>query len=118
MIKADEIRNQQEQEFKNTFDFASFDKYIEDYFVRDKKNHLYIGLCSRYQLTHWYAEFLSECNDLGFDPKGEHYIWHSKIQISHEVQPYVEKYLHENGFHTTYKGACGYDNYDVMVVSI
>ena len=118
MINANEIRNQQEQEFKKTFDFAAFDKYLEDYFVRDKKNHLYIGLESRSYLTKWHPEHLSKCNDLAFNPKGEHYIWKSKIQISQEVKPYVEKYLRENGFSTTCKGACGYDTYDVMVVSL
>ena len=118
MINANEIRNQQEKEFKDTFDFAAFDKYLKDYFVRDKKNNLYIGLESRFKLTNWYSEYLSKCNDLCFNPKGSHYIWCSKIQISHEVKPYVEKYLYENGFRTTCKGACGYDDYDVMVVSL
>lgn len=118
MINANEIRNQQEKEFKETFDFAAFDKYLENYFVNEKKNNLYIGLCSRHQLTKWYPEFLSKCDDLGFNPNGHHYIWRSKIQISHEVQPYVEKYLHENGFSTFCKGACGYDKYDVLVVCL
>ena len=117
MIKANEIRKRQEQEFKETFDFAAFDKYLEDYFVRDRKNHLYIGLESRTQLK-WHREYLSKCNDLAFNPNGEHYIWKSKIQISQEVKPYVEKYLRENGFSTNCKGACGYDTYDVMVVSL
>lgn len=118
MITAEEIRNRKEKEFKETFDFNSFDKYIEDYFAKDGKNNLYIGLCSKNQLVNWYPQYLSNCEDLGFNPDGSHYIWKSKIQISHEVTPFVEKYLHEHGFKTTKKGACGYDYFDVMVVKL
>lgn len=118
MITATEIRNQREKEFKETFDFEAFDKYLEDYFIRDGKNHLYIGLEYREYIVRWNSQYLSKCNDLSFDPKGRHYLWSSKIQISHEVSPFVEKYLYKNGFHTTQKGACGYDKFDVMVVSL
>lgn len=116
MITAAEITKKREQEFKATFNFPVFDEYIENYFVRDEMNNLYIGLESRDYLK-LHPEYLA-CDDLSLNPNGRHYIWGSSIQISHEVTPFVEKYLHEHGFKTVKKGACGYDYYDVMVVSL
>ena len=111
MINANEIRNKKEKSFKETFDFKGFDSYLSNYFKT--RNYLHIGL--EYSISEQHRS--NGCKDLGFNDKAQNYVWRTKIQITHDVEPFVRKYLEDNGFSITEKGACGYDYMDVMVVS-
>lgn len=118
MISADTIRERNSDEFQNTFDFEAFDKFVEDYFVNKKRNHLYIGLDYDSSVRSLAIKQGRSCKTLAFEKGHKHYIWKADIQIAYSIVPNIEKYLNEHGFKTNQKGACGYDNYDIMVVSI
>lgn len=112
MIDANAIRNNIEAEFKANFDFTAFDNYINDFFVTKRRNYLQIGLDDDYR-------FKTKSNPILMFEKGHtNYIWTTNIQINRRFAPYVEKYLNNNGFTTYEKGACGYDEKDIIVVSI
>ena len=55
---------------------------------------------------------------LSFIKGHTNYIWTTDIQVNRRYVPCVEKYLHDHGFSTIKKGACGYEEKDVLVVSI
>ena len=55
---------------------------------------------------------------LSFIKGHANHIWTTDIQVNRRYVPCVEKYLHDHGFSTTKKGACGYEEKDVLVVSI
>lgn len=112
MIDANAIRNGIELEFNGYFDFEAFDNYINDFFVTKRSNHLKIGLDDDYRFKNTPNRILS------FIKEHTNYIWTTNIQVNRRFVPCVEKYLHDHGFSTTKKGACGYEEKDVLVVSI
>lgn len=112
MIDANAIRNNIESEFNDEFDFEAFDNYINDFFVTKRSNHLEIGLDDDYRFKNTLNRILS------FIKGHTNYIWTTNIQVNRRFVPCVEKYLHDHGFSTTKKGACGYEEKDVLVVSI
>lgn len=112
MIDANAIRNGIELEFNGEFDFEAFDNYINDFFVTKRSNHLKIGLDDDYRFKNTPNRILS------FIKGHTNYIWTTNIQVNRRYVPCVEKYLHDHGFSTTKKGACGYEEKDVLVVSI
>lgn len=112
MIDANAIRNGIESEFNEEFDFEAFDNYINDFFVTKRRNHLEIGLDDDYRFKNTPNRILS------FIGGHTNYIWTTNIQVNRRFVSCVEKYLHDHGFSTTKKGACGYEEKDVLVVSI
>lgn len=112
MIDANAIRNSIESEFNEEFDFEAFDNYINDFFVTKRMNHLEIGLDDDYRFKNTPNRILS------FIGGHTNYIWTTNIQVNRRFISCVEKYLHDHGFSTTKKGACGYEEKDVLVVSI
>ena len=118
MINANEFRKNNEELFNETFDFESFDAYINEFFKDSKHNFLQIGIDCDWQTEKWAKENGKKCETLSFRKGQSNYIWHSNIQVAQSVDRFVIKYLEKNGFHTNQKGACGYDHYDIIVVSI
>ena len=112
MIDANAIRNRIESGFNEEFDFEAFDNYINDFFVTKRSNHLGIGLDDDYRFKNTPNRILS------FIKGHTNYIWTTNIQVNRRFVSCVEKYLHDHGFSTTKKGACGYEEKDVLVVSI
>lgn len=112
MIDANAIRNGIESEFNEEFDFEAFDNYINDFFVTKRRNHLEIGMDDDYRFKNTPNRILS------FIGGHTNYIWTTNIQVNRRFVSCVEKYLHDHGFSTTKKGACGYEEKDVLVVSI
>lgn len=112
MIDANAIRKGIELEFNDEFDFEAFDNYINDFFVTKRMNHLEIGLDDDYRFKNKPNRILS------FIGGHTNYIWTTNIQVNRRFISCVEKYLHDHGFSTTKKGACGYEEKDVLVVSI
>ena len=112
MIDANAIRKGIELEFNDEFDFEAFDNYIYDFFVTKRMNHLEIGLDDDYRFKNTPNRVLS------FIKGHANHIWTTDIQINRRYVPCVEKYLHDHGFSTAKKGACGYEVKDVLVVSI
>lgn len=48
----------------------------------------------------------------------ECYIWQTQVQIPQQFVNNVVALLREQGLRTTLKGACGYDTYDVISVTL
>lgn len=110
MIDANAIRSGIESDFNANFDFTAFDNYINDFFVSKRGNNLLIGLDNE---RHFKTNLI-----LAFEKGHSNYIWTTNIQVNQRFAPYVEKYLKDHGFKTHKKGACGYDEKDVIVVSL
>lgn len=108
MLNANEIRNSIEQEFQKNFDFEKFDNYLNDYFITQKKNHLYIGL-------EYDRHFKNGIPNIGY---GKEYIWDTKIQVPVRYYTQVKDYLIRAGFKISVQGAPGYNDYDVIIVSV
>lgn len=118
MINANELRKNNEELFNKTFDFESFDAYINNFFKDSKNNYLYIGIDCDWQTEKWANENDKECKTLSFRKGQSNYIWSSNIQVAESVDRFVVNYLTKNGFNVSQKGACGYDHYDIIVASI
>ena len=118
MINANNLRQSREKEFESTFDFESFDKYIEVYFSNKKNTHLGIGIDRDWQTEKWAAEHGRKCKTLSFKENQSNYIWSSNIQVAQSVDDLVIKYLKKNGFVVSQKGACGYNHCDIITVSL
>ena len=118
MINANDLRKNNENLFSETFDFESFDAYINDYFKDSKNNYLYIGIDCDWQTKKWANENGRKCETLSFRKGQTNYIWSSNIQVAKSVDSFVVNYLRKCGFDISQKGACGYDHYNIIVVSI
>ena len=111
MINANTFRDDIHEEFKTKFDFEVFDAALNKYFA-DGYNNYYLGLCYPWEVEKYGDGMLSlvKGKECGY--------WKTSMQISHRFEKEVETYLRNAGFKTTKKGLCGFDNYDVMVISI
>lgn len=117
MLNANEIRSQRTDDFKSTFDFKSFDAYIEDRFKRGLTN-VNIGINYARWIKKWADDNGKDCKTLSFVKGDRNGYWTTDMQIANTIYNDVVKYLHDCGFHTTAKGLCGYDDYDLLVVSL
>jgi hypothetical protein len=118
MINVEGLKNERKELFKKTFDFESFDSYITNHFKDGKKTHLGIGISCDWQTEDWAKKNGRECLTLAFDKGHSNYIWATNIQVAQSIDNFVVEYLKENGFNVTQKGACGYNHYDVIVISL
>jgi len=118
MINVKELKSDRKETFKKTFDFESFDSYITNHFKDGKKTHLGIGISGDWETEDWAKKNGRECLTLAFDKGHSNYIWTTSIQIAESIDSLVIDYLTENGFNVSQKGACGYDHYDVIVISL
>lgn len=117
MLNANEIRTQRTDDFKSTFDFKSFDAYIEEKFKNGATN-VEIGINYPRTTENWAKNNGKECKTLSFIKGCRNGYWTTNMQITTTIYKDVVKYLHDCGFHTTAKGLCGYDDYDLLIVSV
>ena len=118
MINAKDIKNGRKDEWKRTFDFTSFDKYIEDEFKKPSTTSVEIGCKRDWIVESWANKNGRDCKTLAFEKGRECYIWKTDIQVAYSIEDFVAAYLRECGFKVTCKGACGYEEYDVIVVTL
>ena len=108
MLNANEIRDSIDKEFQENFDFEKFDSYLNNYFINQKKDHLQIGL-------EYDGHFKNGIPNIGY---GKEYIWDTKIQVPVRYYSQVRKYLEDSGFKTRPSGAPGYNEWDIITVSL
>lgn len=118
MISAKDIRNGRKDEWQRTFDFPSFDKYIEDEFKKPSTTSVEIGCKTDWIVKSWADKNGRDCKTLAFEKGRECYIWKTDIQVAYSIEDFVAAYLRECGFKVTCKGACGYEEYDLIVVTL
>lgn len=116
------IKEKIEQQFVADFDLDILFKFVEDNLtkcgavniglVNDWKND---SLKSKPFQTEGYS---SSKKWPTFARDNNHYHWTADCQIPHQLVPYVKKQLTEQGLNTKCKGACGYDTYDILVVTM
>ena len=108
MLNANSIREDITKEFQENFDFEKFDNYINDYFINKKERTLNIGL--------EYDQFFKKgIPNIGY---GKEYIWETGIQVPNRYQRQVEEYLRNAGFNAISYKAPGFDDWDIIKVSI
>lgn len=121
MTIAERINSERRDEFKE-FDLKTFDEYVEDQ-IR-KRSHVTIGIeyDSRFesgsikQRGRQIRETSSKW--LAFSGGYECYIWRTDCQIPQKFVNQVCAHLNAQGLKTSLCGACGYDTYDVIKVTI
>jgi hypothetical protein len=118
MINAKDIKNGRKDEWKRTFDFTSFDKFIEDEFKKPSTTSVEIGCKTDWIIKSWADKNGRDCKTLSFKKGMECYIWKTDIQVAYSIEEFVAAYLIECGFKVTCKGACGYEEYNLIVVSL
>ena len=122
MTIRERISAQREQEFLEEFDLKTFDHYVEEMIT--KYHHVTIGLendnCfdgylkNKKQKDNW----SSGSKWLTFAYDHNCYVWSTSCQIPRKFVENVKKHLREQGLRTTLKGACGYETYDVMEITL
>lgn len=110
MVDAKALRENQEKNFNEKFDFVRFDEFINKTFSDSRNLSVNVGL------------------EMDFNFKGDGLVsfvkgkkngyWQSNCQIPQEAVPHVKKYLEANGFKTNMKGVAGFDKFDVLIVSL
>lgn len=110
MIDANAIRSAIERDFNANFDFTAFDNYINNFFVTQRRNNLLIGLEPD---VHFKGDGL-----VSFIPYNLNGYWRTNCQIPYRILQYVKRYLEDNGFKAILKGVAGFDERDVIVVSL
>lgn len=108
MLNANKIRDSIDKEFREVFNFEVFDNYLNDFFINKKGRNLNIGL-------EYDGFFKKGIPNIGY---GKEYIWDTGIQVPNRYQKQVEKYLKDAGFHTCPYKAPGFDDWDIIKVSI
>lgn len=108
MLNANNIRDSIDKEFQENFNFKVFDDYLNDYFINQKGNHLNIGLEPDRYFKHGIPN-IGACTN---------YIWTTSIQVPVRYWNQVRKYLEDSGFKTCPYKAPGYDDWDILKVSI
>lgn len=118
---ADQIRNERTEEFIKEFDTETFDAFVVDEIK--KRGYAHIGLVHDSLFNSDYLRNKkqvreSNCKWLTFAEWYECYIWKTDCQIPQKFADAIECHLHCEGFNVTYRGACGYDTWDIMVVTL
>lgn len=118
---AEQIRNERTEEFIKEFDTKAFDAFVVDEIKR--RDYAHIGLCSDSSFESGYLKQKrqireTKCKWLAFANWYECYIWRTDCQIPRKFNDAVAKHLRAEGFSITYRGACGYDEWDIMVVKL
>lgn len=120
MTIAEKINSERRDEFKE-FDLETFDSFVEDR-IR-QFGHVTIGIeyDSRFergvmkggkQVRH------TESKWLAFSAGYSCYIWNTDCQIPQKFVRQITAHLNEQGLKTSLCGACGYDTYDVIKVTL
>lgn len=116
------IKEKIEQRFIADFDLDILLKFVEDKLT--KQGEVNIGLVndgtnSSLKLKSLKTEEYSTSKKWPtFARNNNHFYWTADCQIPHQLVPFVKKKLAEQGLNTRCKGMCGYDTYDVLVVTL
>lgn len=118
---ADKIRKERAEAFIKVFDTDALDAFVVDEIKL--RGYAHIGLCHDSVFESGYLKQKrqkreTDCKWLAFADWYECYIWRTDCQIPYKFESAVAKHLMEEGFHITYRGACGYDKWDIMVVTL
>ena len=118
---AEQIRNERTEEFIKEFDMDALDAFVVDEIKL--RGYAHIGLCYEHVFESGYLKKKkqvrnTECKWLAFADWYECYIWRTSCQIPHKFSDAVEIHLRNEGFNITYRGACGYDKWNIMVVTL
>jgi hypothetical protein len=122
MTIAERINDARKSEFEKEFDLDTFNAFIEEHV--SKNHHVTIGLegerCFDTYLHNkqQYRDWESDSKWLAFAEGHRCYVWSTNCQIPQKFVKDVQKHLHGQGLRTTLKGACGYETYDVMEVTL
>lgn len=111
--------------FQQEFDLEVFLKYVEDSLTRFRC--VDIGIVKAYDFNNT-SNYLKEKRQYKgystnkayptFAERYECYIWRTDCQIPHQFVDNVITELHKQGLRTSQKGACGYDTYDIIAVTM
>lgn len=120
MTIAERINSERRDEFKE-FDIKAFDDFVEGQLR--KFGHVTIGIeydgcfesdsikkCRQIRET--------ECKWLAFSGGYTCYVWSTDCQIPRKFVNQIMIHLNAQGLKTSLCGACGYDTYDVIKVSL
>ena len=109
--------------FNTTFDKDVFLDFVEDRL--GKFQHIDIGIVSssRFDNLSTYLKgkervVRTEMKFPTFAENYECYIWRTQVQIPRQFVDNVVNLLREQGLRTSLKGACGYDTYNVISVTL
>ena len=109
--------------FNTTFDKDVFLDFVEDRL--GKYQHLDIGIVSSPRFDNLSAYLKGQERVVRtamkfptFAENYECYVWQTQIQIPQQFVDNVVNLLREQGLRTSLKGACGYDTYDVISVTL
>lgn len=120
MTIAERIKNDFESEFKNEFDFKNFDAFVEN--ELRKFGSVDIGIRFDWEFEsylHKKTQVLkSNSKWLAFAKNYDCYVWTTSCQIPQKFANLVISHLQKQGLRTCQKGACGYDTYDVISVTL
>ena len=121
MTNAEKINAERRDEFKE-FDLKTFDEYVEDR-IRER-SHVIIGIecdrCFESGSVKQRGRQIRETSSkwLAFSGGYECYIWRTDCQIPQKFVNQVCAHLNAQGLKTSLCGACGYDTYDVIKVTM
>lgn len=109
--------------FNTTFDKDVFLEFVEDRL--SKYQHMDIGIVSSPRFDEL-SNYLKEKEKVvrttmkfpTFAENYECYIWKTEVQIPQQFVDIVVSLLRTQGLSTSLKGACGYDTYDVISVTL
>ena len=109
--------------FNTTFDKDVFLEFVEERL--GKFHHIDIGIVSspRFDELSAYLKRKEKVVRTAmkfptFAEDYECYIWQTQVQIPQQFVDNVVNLLREQGLRTQLKGACGYDTYDVISVTL
>ena len=109
--------------FNTSFDKDVFLQFVEERL--EKWGRMYIGIVQSPRFDNL-SEYLKGKEKVvrttmkfpTFAEDYECYIWQTQVQIPQQFVDNVLNLLREQGLRTTLKGACGYDTYDVISVTL
>lgn len=117
------LRNNAKALFNTTFDKDVFLEFVEDRL--GKYQHIDIGIVrsSRFDEVSAYLKkkekvVRTTMKFPTFAEDYECYVWKTQVQIPQQFVDIVESLLRAQGLRTSLKGACGYDTYDVISVTL
>ena len=120
MTIAERIRNDFKNEFENEFDFETFDAFVEDRLRRFGSVDIGIRSDSEFKSYLHTKEQVLKSNSkwLAFAKDYDCYVWTTNCQIPQKFVDLVISHLQKQGLYTSKNGACGYDTYNVISVTL
>jgi len=109
------------EEFIKEFDTETLDAFVVDEIK--KRGYAHIGLVPDSLFESDYVRNKkqvreSNCKWLTFAEWYKCYIWETNCQIPRKFANAVENHLLHEGLGISYRGACGYDDWNIMVVTL